>query len=994
MRHEGAEHADGAGVAAAFGENPLAALAPPALVDISAREFEAAPAALRTAVAMRRDQLALLHHRHGELHQAGLPLAQRQEAQRERQAELEAAAERRSTADAAVEQAGQALVEAWATHCAGLVQLRLDHDGPLEALNDWVLLADPDSDNPARLALRAAQQQSSVRHASRQVALGTQHDALQRERAELEAEREQLSAGRDAVPPLPYTRTAGTRSTHTGSRLAGAPLWQLVDFRDHVDSAQRAGLEAALEASGLLDAWVTQGGALLVGKAGDPPWLDTQWAQRPPAPGASLAAWLRTDMPADATMQAATVERLLASVACPAGNDAAPGAAEAWVASDGRFRLGTLAGAWSKPQAVYIGHAARAMARRQRLDIIAQRLASLIGESAAVALQLEQLETDRRQAEHEWRSAPSDQPLRQALTNTAACAREFQTARTRLNQAEAQCRDAEQTQHAARDRLQSDARDMRLPPTAEALAPIEAALQAFNDAQYRLVQAAQEWRRAQPELLLQQSREAEALAQLREREERLASCRIEADEAQARFEVLRETVGAQVDGLRQQLAEARQAVQAADAAQRSATEARRLAGEARARASAESESAESTLTQRTAARATAVARLQHFADSSLLSSALPDIELPDLRSAWTIDPALTLARRIEQALAHIQDDEAGWTRVQRQITEDLQELQRALSALGHQAPAEPSDWGFVVHIIFHNRPERPDQLAVRLADDIHQRSELLTAKESEVLENYLQAEIAAEVQRLLRAAETQVQAINRELHKRPTSTGVRYRLQWQPLGEDEGAPVGLDAARRHLLNTSADLWSAEDRRVVGTMLQQRISAERERADADLGRHMSDGGGSMVDQLARALDYRRWHRFRVERLQDGQWRKLSGPASSGERALGLTVPLFAAIASFYSQGSNPHAPRLMLLDEAFAGIDDAARAHCMGLIREFDLDFVITSEREWACYAELPGVSICQLQRREGIDAVFVSRWTWDGRAKRREDDPDRRFAPA
>jgi hypothetical protein len=33
---------------------------------------------------------------------------------------------------------------------------------------------------------------------------------------------------------------------------------------------------------------------------------------------------------------------------------------------------------------------------------------------------------------------------------------------------------------------------------------------------------------------------------------------------------------------------------------------------------------------------------------------------------------------------------------------------------------------------------------------------------------------------------------------------------------------------------------------------------------------------------------------------------------------------------------------------------------MGLIRVFDLDFVITSEREWACYAELPGVSICQL----------------------------------
>ncbi len=45
-----------------------------------------------------------------------------------------------------------------------------------------------------------------------------------------------------------------------------------------------------------------------------------------------------------------------------------------------------------------------------------------------------------------------------------------------------------------------------------------------------------------------------------------------------------------------------------------------------------------------------------------------------------------------------------------------------------------------------------------------------------------------------------------------------------------------------------------------------------------------------------------------------------------------MPLFAAGASFYSQGSYPLAPRLMLLDEAFAGIDDTARAHCMGLIR--------------------------------------------------------------
>jgi uncharacterized protein (TIGR02680 family) len=381
--------------------------------------------------------------------------------------------------------------------------------------------------------------------------------------------------------------------------------------------------------------------------------------------------------------------------------------------------------------------------------------------------------------------------------------------------------------------------------------------------------------------------------------------------------------------------------------------------------------------------------LQRFAESGLLSSALPGIEVPDTRVAWTIDPALGLARRAEQTLAQVKDDDGTWTRTQRHIAEDLQELQRALSALGHQAQSEPSDWGFIVRIIYQNRPERPDVLVARLGEEIAERGELLTAREREVLENHLQAEIAAEIQRLLQSAEKQLLAVNKELHKRPTSTGVRYRLQWLPLTEEQGAPVGLEAARRKLLNTSADLWSAEDRRAIGLMLQQRITAERERAEVASNR---DGGGTLIDQLARALDYRQWHQFRVQRFQDGQWRKLSGPASSGERALGLTVPLFAAVSSFYGQSTYQHAPRLILLDEAFVGIDDAARAHCMGLIREFDLDFVMTSEREWACYAELPGVSICHLQRREGIDAVHVSRWTWDGRAKRREEDPDRRFA--
>src|SRR5205823_1284349 len=233
------------------------------------------------------------------------------------------------------------------------------------------------------------------------------------------------------------------------------------------------------------------------------------------------------------------------------------------------------------------------------------------------------------------------------------------------------------------------------------------------------------------------------------------------------------------------------------------------AGEARAVAAEQSATANAAFERGSEARAQAISKFRQFTLAGLLSAALPDLEVPDLSSPWTIDPALTLARRAEQALSGLKDDDEAWTRVQRQIGEDLTELQRSLSALGHQALAEQSDWGLIVHVVYQNRPERPHRLAGRLAEEIAQRVELLTANERAVLENHLQAEIASEVQRLLQAAETQSHAINRELYDRPTATGVRLRSVWQPLAEEQGAPVGLDAARKRRLNTDADRCATE-----------------------------------------------------------------------------------------------------------------------------------------------------------------------------------------
>src|ERR1700759_4296422 len=67
-------------------------------------------------------------------------------------------------------------------------------------------------------------------------------------------------AGGPAPPPVPHTRAAGIRDGRPG-----APLWKVTDFAPGLTDDERAGLEAALEAAGILDAWVTPDGNLVNG---------------------------------------------------------------------------------------------------------------------------------------------------------------------------------------------------------------------------------------------------------------------------------------------------------------------------------------------------------------------------------------------------------------------------------------------------------------------------------------------------------------------------------------------------------------------------------------------------------------------------------------------------------------------------------------------------------------------------------------------------------
>ena len=867
---------------------------------------------------------------------------------------------RRDDALARLRDTGAGYARAVRTHLTAASELALpDSAATFAALEAW--LETVSGTNPLQLAVSAAGREAARRIERAQVQTSASADETRATIDELEREIEELESGVHPTPPAPYTRGADARE-----HRAGAPLWQLVDFRHDLAADDRAGIEAALEASGILDGWVSPSGELL-----DPDTDDVLLATSGGArAGPRLADALVPAIDAAAGVSEADVHGLLIAIGLGESDD------PTWVTAGGRYRNGVLRGAWHKATATFIGHTAREAARHARLAELHDRAAAARVELNASEQQLAGLARRHADLERELTELPSDAAVRNADSALAAADAELASLAQRLDGARAHEQRAHGAEQEAGGTLHADAADLGLPTGGDELAEVQAALGRLREtlaalwpAILRRERAEDVRARATKDVRAADAERAETAGRLTEAEHQLEA-------AVERRDTLQATAGAAIAELERQLGETARALTTNEAVQRSTEE---QVGEAR-RAEGAAEALGGELRQQldvaTDARLSAVDGLRRFATTGLIAVALPETEVLDPGSEWNITQALRLAREIEQALSADPDEDARWQRLQRQVTDELGALADALRRHGNNAAASFREEGIVVEVTFRARTTSLPALTAALAEEVEERQRLLDAHEREILENHLVGEVASSLQELITAAEKRVADTNRELAERPTSTGMRLRLRWTA---DLEAPDGLSDARARLLRQTADAWSEADRTAVGSFLQNQIRAVR----------AQDATGTWLEHLTSALDYRRWHRFTVERRQAGEWRSATGPSSGGERVLAASLPLFAAASSFYSSAANQHAPRLVLLDEAFAGVDDRARAKCLGLLSAFDLDVVMTSEREWGCYAEVPGLAIAQLSRIDGIGAVLVTRWEWDGSARSRiEPAPD------
>lgn len=813
-------------------------------------------------------------------------------------------------------------------------------------------------ESPAATAVEAAAAQA-LADLGRQRATA-EHEAtrLDEELASVRGRIGELEAGRDAEPPGTPGREAGVRAG-----VAGAPLWRVTDFADGVSDTERAGLEAALQSAGLLDAWLFPDGRL----AADG---DVVLGPGGAMAARSVSAVLVASVGPDEVVTADVVSGVLARIGLGEASQAS-----IWVDSAGHWGAGPARGTWAKDRAEYVGAAAREAYRREMLAGLldeADRLADGIASVHEVIAGVERLTVQVKQERSSYPAA-TERDLVAAHERVAAAGRELDRARAAVESArEAWEQEAAAAQEAA-DELAEAATDLGTGTTPAELEEAMDAVRAYSEALLELRTAAGSVVEAEATRAAAADRAAESASILAERESAARELRGQATTLRAHADALHGTVGASVAELQARLGAITKALETVAGELKHLTDDQLKAAVRRGQQEEKVNDLGQRRREATAERELKVDALRGFAATGLLRVALPELEAPDpdATEAWNLTAAVALARTAEQHLDGSDDSDEAWAKVQQRISNASQELSTQMSRHGHTSFLEPRGDVMVARVRYLSEDIDVDRLASRLSADLEQRERLLSAREREILENHLVNEVAGHLHELLLHAQESIDRMNRELADRKTSTGMQLRVGWR---ERRDGPTGLSAARDLMFRSDAT-WTPQDRSAIGEFLQARIAEVRE----------ADPAGGWQEHLEQALDYRQWHSFVVERYQNGQWRSATGPASGGERVLAMSVPLFAAASSHYNS-AGAHAPRLILLDEAFAGVDDDSRAKSLGLLATFDLDVVMTSEREWGCYPQVPGLAISQLSRVEGVDAVGVTRWRWDGRRRSRLDE--------
>lgn len=275
------------------------------------------------------------------------------------------------------------------------------------------------------------------------------------------------------------------------------------------------------------------------------------------------------------------------------------------------------------------------------------------------------------------------------------------------------------------------------------------------------------------------------------------------------------------------------------------------------------------------------------------------------------------------------------------------------------------------------------QFISSLQADVALTESVLEENDRKLFEDILLETISHKLRRRITESQKWCEDMTALMGTLNTSMGLRFSLDWKPRKAETAEE--LDTAKLvSLLNKDRMLLTKQDSEMVSGHFRSKVRNARQFA---IDQAMPANYGDLIRSV---LDYRTWYEFHLYYQRDGEVKKeltnrVFSKFSGGEKAMAMYVPLFAAVSAQYQKASE-NCPKLLALDEAFAGVDDKNISAMFELVGILDFDYIMNSQALWGCYSCVKNLNIVELHRPGNASFVTLLRYFWDGRIRVLQED--------
>lgn len=267
------------------------------------------------------------------------------------------------------------------------------------------------------------------------------------------------------------------------------------------------------------------------------------------------------------------------------------------------------------------------------------------------------------------------------------------------------------------------------------------------------------------------------------------------------------------------------------------------------------------------------------------------------------------------------------------------------------------------------------KLVDEINETIKETQNLIDEDDRVLFEEILTNTVGRKIRESIYSAKEWVESMNNLMETIDTSSKLSFSLSWKPkLANDENEMDTRELV--NILNSDTRVLKREDVTKVANHFRTKFEKATKKSK-EMG-----GLVSFHDIMKETLDYRTWFEFQFNYIKGNETKKeLTNNAffklSGGEKAMAMYIPLFAAVTSKF-QSASDIAPRIISLDEAFAGVDDGNIRDMFRILTTLQLEYIINSQVLWGEYDTIPSLAINELISNPEEKIVSVIRYKWNG----------------